>query len=80
MADETYRTREQVGELVDALLLVEIDTGERVAVPLDDTHHRSMMPTVVLKEATTDRSTVEAGLLKFAGELLWNPVDEDDDP
>jgi hypothetical protein len=64
------------GQVLDAVLIVEVDTGEREPVPNDDTHERVEMPTVILKESTTERTTVERGMLDFARENMWSDYDD----
>lgn len=89
-----YRSREEVAELVmrifdrlestfegahviDAMLLVEIDTGERVTNSEDPNYEE--IPTVVLRESTSHRGTVDRGIMQFAQEFMYEQIDVEED-
>ena len=64
-------------KVLDAVLLVEIDTGEKIT---DEDTGREFTPTVVLLESTADRMTIQAGIIDFCREtLLGGDGDDDDD-
>lgn len=68
-------------EVIDALIIVEVDTKERVLVEDGTEEGREYTPTVVMLEATADRLVVQAGMIDFAHKTLYRAsyLDDDDD-
>ena len=63
------------GEIVDALLLVEI-TDPNDLMDTDDETGRKVPSTAVMAECTSDRVVVQHGIIRFADKTLLGEVEE----
>lgn len=65
--------------VVDAMLLVEIDTGEKVTLNEGNPHEREVAPTVVMLESTEDRLTIQVGIIDYCRDVILMAGSYDDE-